>query len=216
MTSDPSPLSSLLGYFEPLSTSRRDFRGTATLHTPGSPILGANATYLLPGLDLDMLPMVRAWHLSQEAPPLVVGVGPIPDAEEVAAVRVGTYRPQPEPGVVVVEQVSRLQVARFAAVLAEAHGLLEWAGPLAGQLARRLEPRPEAVLLLAYAGGEAVGALLMLGGAAHLWGTLDPAIDAPLLNMAAELSGGRVVTSLTDASPLDVEGGQVLRYALLD
>lgn len=215
MSTAASALTSLIAYFEPLATIRRDLRGTATLHTPGSPLLGANATYLLPGVNLDVLPLVRAWHLGQEAPPLVLGAAVVPGAQEVAAIRVGIYHRHPEPGVVVVEQVSRLHMARFAAVLAEAHGLLEWAEVLAGQLARRLEPRPEAILLMAYAGGEPVGALLMLAGAAHLWGTLDPAIDAPLLNMAAELSGGSVEISLTDASPLSVEDELVLRYALL-
>jgi hypothetical protein len=104
-----------------------------------------------------------------------------------------------------------------AGVLAEAHGLDDWAGPLGTSLARALA-LPElrgAVLLLAYAGAEAVGTLLLHSGAAHLWGTLDPAVDQPLLSAAAELAGGTVLTSLTDQSPLQLADETEICYALL-
>ena len=105
-----------------------------------------------------------------------------------------------------VEQVSRLHMARFAAVLAEAAELPEWAAPLGRGLAAALERLPAATLLLAYAGREEIGALLHLPGAAHLWATLDPAADAPLLNAALALSGGELWTSLPDSSPLTAAG----------
>ena len=130
--------------------------------------------------------------------------------------RVGPYRPLPDPGIIVVEQTSRLHMARFAAVLAEAHGLAEWAAALGRGLAASLERLPDATLLLAYAGGEAIGALLWQPGGAHLWATLDPAADAPLLNGAAELSGGEVWTSLPDHSPLDAPGHTEVCFTLLD
>ncbi|GGJ61216.1 hypothetical protein [Deinococcus aquiradiocola] len=219
MTVPGSPLESLLSYYEPLCTLRRDFRGAATLHTPGSPLLGANASYLLPGTPQEVTPLLRVWHEAHGAPPLVVVEGAawggaVP-GEPVESWRVGVYRPQPEPGVIVVEQTSRLHLSRFAGVLAESHDLPEWAAPLARSLAGPLERLPDAVLLLAYAGGEAIGALLWQAGAAHLWGTLDPAADAPLLNAAAWLADGHVVTSLPDDSPLTLEGTREVTFALL-
>lgn len=209
-------LDSLLRYYEPLSTLRRDFRGTATLHTPGSPLLGANASYLLPGTDDGVLPLLRAWHQAHDAPPLVASQGLLPGRLPELTLRVGPYRPVPDPGIIVVEQTSRLHMARFAAVLAEAHGLAEWAAALGRGLAASLERLPDATLLLAYAGGEAIGALLWQPGGAHLWATLDPAADAPLLNGAAELSGGEVWTSLPDHSPLDAPGHTEVCFTLLD
>lgn len=209
-------LDSLLAYYEPLSTLRRDFRGTATLHTPGSPLLGANASYLLGKPNPDVLPLLNVWHEAHGSPPLVASVGELPGRAPAETLRVGVYRPSPEPGIIVVEQISRLHMARFAAVLAEAHGLADWAAPLARTLAASLERTPDAALLLAYAGGEEIGALLYCAGAAHLWGTLDPAVDAPLLNAAAGLSKGVLWTSLPDASPLSVESGAEVNFTLLD
>lgn len=219
-------LESLLAYYEPLSTLRRDFRGTATLHTPGSPLLGANASYLLGGASLDVLPLLKVWHESHTAPPLVASLGELPGRTPEQTFRVGLYHPQPEPGIIVVEQTSRLHTARFAGVLAEACELPEWAAPLGKGLAASLERLPGAVLLLAYAGGEAIGALLWqpgeagLGaalGSAHLWGTLDPAADAPLLNAAAHISGGAPLwTSLPDDSPLTVSDPAEVCFTLID
>ncbi len=219
-------LESLLAYYEPLSTLRRDFRGTATLHTPGSPLLGANASYLLGGASLDVLPLLKVWHESHTAPPLVASLGELPGRTPEQTFRVGLYHPQPEPGIIVVEQTSRLHMARFAGVLAEACELPEWAAPLGKGLAASLERLPGAVLLLAYAGGEAIGALLWqpgeagLGaalGSAHLWGTLDPAADAPLLNAAAHISvGAPLWTSLPDDSPLTVSDPAEVCFTLID
>ena len=200
-----SALESLLAYYEPLSALRRDFRGTATLHTPGSPLLGANASYLLDGASPDVLPLLRAWHLAHGAPPLIASLGQMPGHSPEQTLRVGPYVPVPDPGIIVVEQTSRLHMARFAGVLAEAHGLPEWAEPLGTGLAASLERLPDAALLLAYAGGETIGALLWQPSGAHLWGSLDPAADAPLLNAAAELMGGPIWTSLPDSSPLTVQ-----------
>lgn len=211
-----SALESLLAYYEPLSTLRRDFRGAATLHTPGSPILGANASYLLEGASLDVLPLLKVWHLAHEAPPLVASLGELPGSRPEQTLRVGEYQPVSEPGIVVVEQLSRLHMARFAAVLAEAYGVPEWALPLGKGLAASLERMPAAVLLLAYAGGEEIGALLWHQGGAHLWGSLDPAADAPLLNAAAELAAEPLWTSLPDSSPLSVNDAAEVCFTLLN
>jgi len=215
VTREAGALDSLLSYYEPLSTLRRDFRGTATLHTPGSPVLGANASYLLPGSSPDVLPVLKVWHQAHEAPPLVASLGELPGAPPVLTLRAGVYHPSPEPGVIVVEQLSRLHMARFAAVLAEANEVPEWAAPLGRTLAASLERLPGAVLLLAYAGGEEIGALLWQEGNAHLWASLDPAADAPMMNAAAELSGGQVWTSLPDDSPLTLPGAAEVCFTLL-
>ena len=212
----PTALESLLAYYEPLSTLRRDFRGAATLHTPGSPVLGANASYLLAGTSPDVLPLLKVWHQAHDAPPLVASLGELPGHRPEQTLRVGEYQPVPESGIVVVEQLSRLHMARFAAVLAEAHGVPEWALPLGKVLAASLERMPAAVLLLAYAGGEELGALLWHQGGAHLWGSLDPAADAPLLNAAAELNTGPLWTSLLDSSPLSVNDAAEVCFTLLN
>ncbi|THF69274.1 hypothetical protein E7T06_12910 [Deinococcus sp. Arct2-2] len=220
MPSPPPPLppvlAELVAYFEPFSTVRRDFRGAVTLHTPGINVLALNASYL-PEDAGDVLPLVRAWHLGQDVPPLVASVSAVV-GEDVGGLRVGTFAPVPDPGLIVVEQVSRLHLATWAGVLAESYGAAEWAETLARHFAGPLEGDPKSVLLMAYAGGEAIGSLLwrdLGGGAAHLWGTLDPAADAPLLNAAAELSEGEVRVSLPDISPLHLQNGKIVTFTLL-
>ncbi|WP_102125689.1 hypothetical protein [Deinococcus planocerae] len=214
----PPALAELVAYFEPLSTIRRDFRGAVTLHTPGVNVLALNATYLPDG-NADRLPLVRAWHHAQEMPALVASAGESAPGEEVAAVRVGEYHPTGAPGVIRVEQVGRLHLPVWAATLAEAHGTPEWAPALSRHLAARLEGERDVTLLLAYAGSEEVGALLWRagpggGGVAHLWGTLDPAADAPLLDTAHALGGG-LRASLPDHRPLSVHAGTVVTFSLL-
>jgi hypothetical protein len=219
MPSTPLPpvLAELVAYFGPLSLLRRDFRGAVTLRTPGVNVLALNATFL-PDADPDRLPLVAAWHHAQEMPALVAATVPLP-GEEVGAVRVGPYHPQSASGSIIVEQVSRLSLPLWTAVLAEAHGTPDWAPALARQFAARLEGDPAATLLLAYAGGEAVGALLWRaqgeGGSAHLWGTLDPGVDAPLLNAAHALSG-KLRVSLPDTSPVVIEAAGEVRFCLLN
>lgn len=212
----PPVLDELVAYFGPLSLLRRDFRGAVTLHTPGVNVLALNATFL-PDADPDRLPLIAAWHHAQEMPALVATLTPLP-GQEVGAVRVGTYHPQPASGSIVVEQVSRLSLPLWGAVLAEAHGTPDWAPALARQFAARLEGDPAATLLLAYAGGEAVGALLWRaqgeGGSAHLWGTLDPDVDAPLLNAAHALSE-KLRVSLPDTSPVVIKAAEEVRFWLL-
>lgn len=213
----PPALAELVAYFGPLSTERRDEGGAVTLHTPSVNILALNATFV-PDADSAALGRVRRWAAEQDASSLVASTLALPTGEEMTAVRVGTFHPVSEPGVVVVEQVSRLSLPVWAAVLAEAHGTPEWAQALARHLAPRLEGDRGAALLMAYAGGEPVGALLWRasagGGSAHLWGTLDPAADAPLLNAAHALGGGLRV-SLPDSSPLTVADEAVVRFTLL-
>lgn len=211
----PPVLAELVAYFSPLASQRRDWRGAATLHTPGVNVLALNATFLP-----DTGPPDIAWLPETGGAALVAttlpGVG-----EEVGAVRVGTYQPQGKPGSLVVEQVSRLSLPLWAGVLAEAYGTPEWAPALARHLAARLEgDRATTALLLAYAGGEAVGALLWRAGPggeghAHLWGTLDPGVDAALLQ-AAHALGTRLRVSLPDSSPLTLADGQVVRFLRVD
>lgn len=222
----PPVLNELIAYFEPLSTLRRDLRGAVTLHTPGVNVLALNATFV-PDADPDRLPLIAAWHHAQEMPAVVASAAAAlrqHAGQEVGTVRVGTYHPQPAPGSVAVEQVSRLSLPLWAAVLAEAHGTPDWAPALARQFAERLEGDAAATLLIAYARGEAVGALLWrsdgaasggaAGGSAHLWGTLDPGVDAPLLNAAHALGAGLRV-SLTDTSPALLENAEDVTFSLL-
>ncbi|BDP41043.1 hypothetical protein DAETH_10120 [Deinococcus aetherius] len=220
----PPALAELVAYFEPLSTVRRDFRGAVTLHTPGVNVLALNATYL-PDADQGRLPLVRAWHHAQDMPALVASAGESAGGEEVAALRVGEYHPTGteftgDVGVIRVEQVGRLHLPVWAATLAEAYGTPEWASALSRHLAAWLEGERDVTLLLAYAGSEEVGALLWRampggGGTAHLWGTLDPAADAPLLDTAHALGGG-LWASLPDHSPLGVQDETVITFSLLD
>ncbi|SMB94462.1 hypothetical protein [Deinococcus hopiensis] len=213
----PPVLAELVTYFEPLSTLRRDFRGAVTLHTPGVNVFASNATFV-PDADLARLPPAAAWHRARGVPALMAAVVPLP-GEEVASLRVGTYHPTPEPGVIVVEQVSRLGLPVWATLLTGAHGTPEWAGALSRHLAPRLEGDRHFTLLMAYAGGEPVGALLRREskgeGAAHLWGTLDPAADAPLLNTAHAL-GSTLRVSLPSGSPLQVVDEQTVFFTLLE
>lgn len=217
----PPVLTELVAYFEPLSTLRLDEAGAVILHTPGVNVLAMNATFV-PETDHAHLERLSRWAGAnwtgaRGRPALVASTLPLPLGEEVAAVRVGTYTPAPDPGVIVAEQVSRLSLPVWSAVLTEAHGTPEWAGALSRHLAPRLEGDRETALLMAYAGGEPTGALLWRssegGGSAHLWGTLDPAADAPLLNAAHDL-GGALRASLPDTSPWTVADGAVVRFTL--
>ncbi|WP_034384953.1 hypothetical protein [Deinococcus sp. YIM 77859] len=211
----PPALAQLVTYFEPLSGLRRDFQGAVTLQTPGVNILALNASFV-PDADPARLAALLRWHDTQVLPPLLASTVPLP-GEAVATLRLGTYHLSAAPRAITVEQVSRLALSTWAAVLTEAYGTPEWAAPLARHLAARLEGDRAYTLLLAYAGGEAVGALLWradsLGGAAHLWGTLDPAADAPLLNAAFEL-GGSLRASLPETSPLTVTEAAEVSFRL--
>ena len=214
----PPVLAELVADFGPLSTLRRDEAGAVTLHTPGVNVLALNATFV-PDADSARLQRILEWYGAEGSLPLVASAGPLGAGEEVAALRVGTYHPVPGPDVIVVEQVSRLDLPIWTAVLTEAHGTPEWAEAPSRQLALRLEGDREVVLLMAYAGGEPVGALLWRssaeGGSAHLWGTLDTAADAPLLNAAHGL-GGSFRCSLPDHSPLMVTDEVTVHFTLLD
>ncbi|AZI42389.1 hypothetical protein EHF33_06170 [Deinococcus psychrotolerans] len=211
---DLSPaLQSLLSYFRPLALYSHGWPAGESLLSPSVNLLGANALYAADDLDEVTLSAARTWASEYGVPALRAVRG---DSGEAGHLRVGTFQVLPVPSAIQVEQTSRLHLPRWAAVLAEAHGQPEWATPISRHLAARLESSPEAVLLLAYAGSEAVGALLWQAGAAHLWGTLDEAVDAPLLSAAAELSGGEVVVSLPDSSPLTVYGGQAVSFVHLD
>lgn len=209
MTLEPV-LGELFDYFVPLATQSRMLAGAPSLSTPQTNILGLNATYLD---SLDQLGAVQSfigW-------PRLVASTEIVSGQEVGAVRVGTFAAQDMDGPIVVEQVSRLQLSLWSAVLAEAHGTLEWAGAIAEHLALVLEGDRRYLLLMAYAGSETVGALLhdTKAGAAHLWGTLDEAVDRPLLNASAQLAGGSVRVSLPDSSPVVLTDESVVVYTLL-
>ncbi|MBB5364687.1 hypothetical protein [Deinococcus humi] len=186
----PPILTELTEYFAPLSTLQREENGAVTLLTPGVNVLGLNATYLPE--DVPDLRSPLAWHEAQSVPPLLASLKTVVGAREVAALEVGTFKPiEPQATDLVVEQVSRLHLQKWADVLTAAHGTPEWATPLARHLAARLERQRDYLPLLAYSGaGEAVGALLWQGingrSAAHLWGALsEPAAEALLATAAA-------------------------------
>ena len=208
----PSALQGLLEYYRPLSGFSHHWPGGESLLSPGTNLLGANTAYLPEDASRETLSAARDWATSHDLPPLRVQLGA---AGEAGTVRVGRYQATLRSESIQVEQLSRLHLPRWAAVLAEAHGQPEWAAPLARHLAATLEHLPQAALLLAYAGHEAVGALLWHPAGAHLWGTLDAGIDGPLLSAAAELSGGAVLVSLPDSSPLFLQNAQVISFAHL-
>ena len=215
------PLPDLLRYFQPLAAERYDLGCCAALQTPGVNVLALNAAYApAPPSDAGRADLL-AFFARQDAPPLVLSPYAW-DGQDVGGLRVGEWRAgeaAEEPRRIAVEQVSRLQLATWAAVLAESYDALDWAGLLARHFAARLEGQRDFVLLLAYAGHDPVGAGLWQaadgGGAMHLWGTLDPAADRPLLDAAAHLAGGQVRVSLPDTSPLQLPGAEVLTFTLL-
>ncbi|MPY66036.1 hypothetical protein F8S09_04900 [Deinococcus sp. SDU3-2] len=181
-------------------------------------VLGLNAAFL-PGAAPERLREAAAWQRSRGYPPLVAVPGRVGGAgEEIASLRCGVYRADPSPSPLTAEQVSRLHLPRWAAVIAEAHGTPEWGSALARHLGRVLEGRRDYTLLLAYAGSEAVGALLWqaagAGGRAHLWGTLDPAVDGALLNGAATL-GEFLLASVPSTSPISVVEAEEVSFFLM-
>ncbi|MFK7601939.1 hypothetical protein ACI3L1_06970 [Deinococcus sp. SM5_A1] len=211
----PDVLTELTDYFAPLSTFQREEGGAVTLLTPGVNVLGLNATYLP-----EAVPDLRsalAWHMAHELPPLLASLSPVAGAQQVAALEVGTFTPtQAQESNIVVEQISRLHMQKWADVLTAAHGTPEWATPLARHLAARLEGQRDYLPLLAYdSAGEAAGALLWHGvtssingrGAAHLWGVTDETARLPLLNAAWALAEGlRVSSLLGELALLEVTG----------
>lgn len=196
-----SALSSLLAFFTPLASEVFEDAGAVTLLTPETNILALNATYCVGRCPV--APRSR----------LVVGSEVVP-GQDVGGLRVGLYQPQARTSSVVVEQVSRLQLAAWAGVLAEAYDTPEWAASLARHLGAKLEGDNTSVLLLAYDRAEAVGALLWRNDMAHLWGTLDGAVDVPLLNTAAELSASTLLVSVPDQSGVAVREAEVLTFTL--
>jgi hypothetical protein len=209
---DPA-LVSLLTYFRPLATLHRTWPdGSAALLSPGVNLLGANAAYLEQELDWDA---AQAWAAPERWPLLRARLDTgNAQAEIVGTLHVGTFQATASESPLQVEQISRLNLPTWAGVLAEAHGQPEWAPFLARHLATRLEGVRDCALLLAYAGAEPVGALLWQPSGVHLWGTLDEAVDAPLLHAAAELSGGELLVSLLDSSPVGVVNEVGVRFEL--
>ncbi len=216
----PRVLTDLLEFHAPLSAVQREQGGAVTLLTPGVNVLALNATFLpadVRGVDLAA---VLDWHEGQGVPPLVATAGPLVGlrGREVARVRVGHADPAPWAGEgVVVEQVSRMHLRPWAEALTHAHGTPGWGEGLARQLAARLEGDRDFVPLSAYRDGEVVGALLWhsraAGGAAHLWGARDAAVEEALLGAAADLGGPLWVSQVDEdatASP-----GEVVHYSVL-
>lgn len=213
----PPALTDLLAYFGPLASGQEEVAGGVMLHTPETNVLGLNAA-LLPDAQPERMREAAAWQRARGRPPLLAVEGRSGE-EIIASFRVGAYKADHSPSPFAAEQVSRLHLSQWAAVLTEAHGTTEWAGALTRHLASRLEGAREYTLFLAYAGGEAVGALLWqaagTGGRAHLWGTLDPAVDRPLLGSAARL-GEPLWVSVPPDSPATVEGGQEVSFLLMN
>ncbi|GAQ22618.1 hypothetical protein DEIGR_102645 [Deinococcus grandis] len=222
----PPTLTDLLEFHAPLSAVQREQGGAVTLLTPGVNVLALNATFLpadLRGVDIAA---VLDWHEGQGVPPLVATVGPLVGlpGREVARVRVGQADPAPWAGEgvpgegVVVEQVSRLHLRPWAEALTRAHGTPGWGEGLARQLAARLEGDRDFVPLSAYRDGEVVGALLWHsragGGAAHLWGAADAAVEAALLRAAGALAP-TLIMSRQQHEPVVGSAGEVVHYSLL-
>ncbi|MFC4639007.1 hypothetical protein [Deinococcus hohokamensis] len=206
-------LTELLTFFTPLSALQRQEGGAVTLLTPGTNVLGLNATYLPPGDVAPALsPAIQAWHTGHDLPLVAASLVPLPGAHEVVTLQVGVLAPggPPDPtgqlrsgAAVVVEQISRLHLEGWAASLAQSRGTPAWAPALARHLAGVLEGQREYVLLQAYGRGETVGGLLWQarpeGGAAHLWGARTPEAARALLRAAASLASGPLwVSALPD------------------
>ncbi|WP_417323671.1 hypothetical protein [Deinococcus malanensis] len=219
-------LSELLNFFSPLSALQREESGAVSLLTPGTNVLGLNATYLpdlyLPDISTTMsnrpaeslptgvLASVTAWHAAHDLPLLLATAQSVAGAEPVTTLQIGTVTAtgQADPRVVV-EQMSRLHLVRWAEVLATARGTPQWGGALAQHLGRALEGNRDFVLLQAYQDGQPAGALLWRatapGGATHLWGALTPEAGPALMEAAAQLGGGRVVASALREDPLSLQ-----------
>lgn len=230
-------LSELLDFFSPLSALQRQEGGAVTLLTPGTNVLGLNATYLpdlyLPDMGLPgngqqptrqptgLLASVGAWHAAHDLPLLLGTSQPVAGARLVTTLQVGTVNVTGQADSrVVVEQVSRLHLVRWAEVVATAHGTPEWGAALAHHLGRVLEGNRDFVLLEAYQNGEPAGALLWRdtapGGATHLWGALTPEAGPALLEAAASLGGGRVTASAPTEAAVHLEGALGIWFSVLN
>ncbi len=188
-----SAAAELLDFYAKLAALRRDLFGATLLYTPDSPLIGCNAAY---PTTSEGAARAELWYRGQGAPALLASEAPLSDAEEVLRLRVGWFEATGVASPIAVEQVSRRHLATVAGVLCAAWQVPEWSAQLSVSLARALEDRSDVNIWLAYE-REEVGALLALDGAAHLWGALEGAALAPLLDAAAALNGGRVRTSLT-------------------
>lgn len=203
----------LLNYYRPLARFSHGWSGAESLLSPSVNILGANALYADQPLSDETRQAASEWAKQYQVPPLQVVAG---ESGQAGRLRVGCFVEGGQKSALQVEQLSRLHLPQWAAVLTEAYGQAEWANVTARHLAKQLEYlQQEYVLLMAYAGHEAVGALLWQPCGAHLWGTSDEAADAPLLNAAAQLSGGAVMVSLPDSSPLSSLDEQCVSFEYL-
>lgn len=218
----PRVLTDLLDFHAPLSAVQREQGGVVTLLTPGVNVLALNATFLPADISGVDVAAVLDWHEGQGAPPLVATAGPLLTlpGREVARVHV-THGASARGAVgegVAVEQVSRLHLGPWAEALARVHGTPGWGPGLARQLAARLDGRRDFVPLSAYRVGEVVGALLWqarpAGGAAHLWGAADPAVEGALSRAASEL-GGEMNWSATADESDGPDMGEMVHYSLL-
>lgn len=215
----PMPLTELLDYFSPFASDIWQEEGVTRLFTPQVNVLGLNAAYVSGPEQLALL------HFPAGQPPLVASAFGVTSfavsGQEVARLQVGLLQAAAltAPAGVVVEQVSRLQLPNWAGVLAAAHGTPDWGGLLARHFAAPLEHDRRSVLLMAYAEGVPMGALLWrggsVGGAAHLWGSQNSSAAQALLRAAAELGGGWVRASVPDASDWPLAQAWTLRFTLL-
>ena len=187
-----------------------------SLLSPGVNVLGVNASYLPDSAELDRA-QLRAVYAAHDLPPLIASPSPIHGTREVARGLVGDFEPLPleVSAAVVVEQVSRLQLALWADVLAQAYGTPAWAGAIARHLAHALERENGYVLLLAYTSDEPVAALLWRGGQAHLWGALNAGAAQAVLHAAYELSGNLRYSAMADTVPHPAHADEVI-YSLLE
>ncbi|UTA51000.1 hypothetical protein MSS93_01180 [Deinococcus radiodurans] len=156
------PFSELLTYFQPLAAEHYDLGPCAILQTPGANILALNAAFF-PAEAAENLPDVRRWFSARGRPALLLSDAALL-GEDVGGLRVGSWTAGETRENIIVEQVSRLQLSLWSAVLAESYETLEWAPALARHFAARLEGDRASTLLLAYADGDPVGAGLWRTG----------------------------------------------------
>ncbi|MBB6099790.1 hypothetical protein HNR42_003248 [Deinobacterium chartae] len=210
-------IGSLLRYYERLARARREVRGVTLLAAPRSPVLGCNAAY-----GADASPegaQVRAefWYRQQGQPTLYLTERELEGTRVVQEIQSGIYRARGlEGGEVVAEQVAWTQAGALAEVLARAWLDASWAPALRAHLSPLLEVHRDLRPLLAYREGQVVGGLLLIGGAAHLWGVLEPAALPPLLEAAAWQAGGTLETSVAAPFAVELEARRTLTYRMPD
>ncbi len=210
---ESAALEAYLGYYTRLASERRALRGATVLHTPGSPLLGANAAF---ADGEEGFTRAALWLHARGAPALFASTRPL-TGQPVQTLTLGRFA-VPAAGAVPpdlrVEQVSSQHLALIAQVLTAAWDLPDWSDALNLSLRRALDGDRAATWLVAYRSDTLVGAALLLGTAVHLWGVTEPDALPTLLGTAATLAGGAVETSAPEGWNLALEKSGALHFSL--